>query len=117
MRWPWQKRRVHRELFLVSEKLPEALRELGMALGIRFSEAEIDRVLRDAGTNQVNAKSYQFFHADGVDVKGIVDEYEPETIWIEVEGTRRAVTLYRQFIDSGFFIESVRCTWLQPDQR
>jgi hypothetical protein len=45
--------------------------------------------LDDAEADQVSAKHYVFLQRRGMTVSGDVDDYEPETIRISVQGHRR----------------------------
>jgi hypothetical protein len=79
---------VAEELPPVDLQLRFALFGLECALGVPFAGAECERVFRDAAEDQVSAKRYTFFESPHLIVSGRADEYEPESVWIRVEGSR-----------------------------
>ncbi len=65
--------------------------------------AECERVFRDATDDQVSAKRYSFFASSRLAVTGRVDEYEPESVWLRVEGDRGVGEVLRRVAaDSEF---------------
>jgi hypothetical protein len=79
---------VAEELLPVDLRLRFALFGLECALGVSFAGAECERVFRDAAEDQVSAKRYTFFESPCLIVSGRVDEHEPESVWVRVEGGR-----------------------------
>ena len=88
-----------RELFLIGPTFRAVLKSLEEALGVRFLEVELERVVADAEADQVSPKHYVFFRSPGLSVSGIVDEYEPETVWIEVTGTHRYEQAFQSVVN------------------
>lgn len=94
---------VAEEQLPIDLRLRFALFGLECVLGVSFSGAECERVFRDAKGDQVSAKRYTFFTSPRLAVTGRVDEYEPESIWIRVEGGKgNSEILRRVAADSEF---------------
>ncbi len=74
------------DLFIIGDKLKFFLQRLAADLDVPFSTAEIDRVFKDEETDQISEKSYCFYSSKRLGVTGVVDDHEPETIWIQVRG-------------------------------
>ena len=55
-------------------------------LNVEFYVAECERAFSDAETNKISAKHYTFYNDRHVTITGQVDDYEPESIWIIVNG-------------------------------
>ena len=77
---------VEELLMPIDLRLRFALFGLECALGVFFPLPEVDRVFRDAVLDQISAKEYEFFQSPRLRVSGRVDEYEPETFRLRVEG-------------------------------
>jgi len=77
-----------RYLALIDGSLRFALFGLECALSVEFSVTEVERVFRDSKADQVSAKEYVLCESGNLRVSGLVDAYEPESIWIHVEGSR-----------------------------
>ncbi len=77
------------ELLDINERLRQCLSNLELLLGVRFDPSEIERVFSDSIADQVREKRYCFFESPRIQVRGRVDDYEPETIWLSVSVTRR----------------------------
>jgi hypothetical protein len=75
-----------KELANIDEGLRFALFGLECALGVEFSVREVERVFRDVRNDQVARREYRFFDGNHLRVTGVVEEYEPESIWLDVEG-------------------------------
>ena len=75
-----------KHLATIDPRLRFALFGLECALGVEFVVREVERIFHDAEADQVSAKEYQLFERNGSRVTGRVDECEPESIWIHVEG-------------------------------
>lgn len=86
---------VARTLVPIDLRLRFALFGLECALGVPFSGAECERVFEESTSDSISAKSYVFFESATLSVFGRVDEYEPETIWIEVSAPRASELLTR----------------------
>lgn len=76
-------------------------------LGVSFDGSECERVFRDAVADQVSAKRYSFFDLPRLSVTGRVDEYEPESVWIRVDGAHGARALLRRVVE-GAEVQSFR---------
>ena len=63
-------------------------------LRVKFKEEEVERIFVDAeadseGGMDISEKNYLLYGDGKLVVRGEVDEYEPETIWLIIEGARR----------------------------
>jgi len=96
---------VAEELLTIDLRLQFALFGLECALGVSFAGAERVRVFRDAAEDQVSAKRYTFFESPRLNVTGRVDEYEPESIWLRVEGGRGCGEALRRVAEGSKFAE------------
>lgn len=76
------------ELLDVNERLRQCLSKLELLLGVPLDPSEIERVFSDSIADQVSEKHYCFFASPRIQVRGRVDDYEPETIWLSVSVTR-----------------------------
>ena len=74
---------------------------LECALGVALSAAEAERAFREAVEDQVSAKDYNFHQSRNLSITGRVDEYEPETIRLRVEGPRRMAALLRTVVEAA----------------
>ena len=79
---------VAESLMPIDVRLRLALFGLECALGVPLSAPEAERVFRDCEGDRVSAKEYEFHQSRRLRVSGRVDEYEPETIRLRVEGDR-----------------------------
>lgn len=89
------------ELFAIDDGLRRHLHAFEQLLSVSFSTDEVDRVFKDANEDQVSQKSYSFHESTSLSVAGLVDDYEPETIWIRVRGTRAHERSLKGYIDSA----------------
>jgi len=94
---------VAEELLIIDMRLRFALFGLECALGVSFAGAECERAFRDAAEDQVSAKRYTFFESPRLSVTGRVDEYEPESMWVQVQGGRGSRDLLRRVIEGAEF--------------
>ena len=92
---------VAEELLHIDMSLRFALFGLECALGVSFSGAESERVFRDTNKDHVSAKQYAFFESPWLSVTGRVDEYEPESLWVRVEGCRGGRELLRRIVEGA----------------
>jgi len=74
---------------------------LECALGVSFAGSECERVFRDAAEDQVSPKRYTFFESPSLRVTGRVEEYEPETVWLQVRSERRSGKLLRRIAEGA----------------
>lgn len=72
------------ELLDIAEQLRTCLSKLELLLDVQFDSSEIERVFSDSIADQTSQKQYCFFESRRMQVKGAVDDYEPETIWLSV---------------------------------
>ncbi len=93
------------EVLVIDNRLRYTLFGLECALGISFSTAECERVFHDATCDQVFAKNYVFFASSKHAVTGRVDEYEPDSIWIQLKGIPGSAELLRRVIDGAKFLD------------
>ncbi len=73
---------------------------LECVMGRNLSAPEVERVFREAAGDQVSCKTYQFLQSHRLSITGRVDESEPETLWLRVEGPAALVK------SVGFLLES-----------
>ena len=93
---------VAEEHMTIDNRLRFAFFGLEIALNVFFSGAECERVFRDAEADTVSAKQYEFFRSQRLAVTGRVDAYEPEEIWIRIEGRGGGEVLRRVFDGAEF---------------
>ena len=98
---------VAEELLVIDHRLRFALFGLECAFAVTFAGAECDRVFRDAALDQVTAKRYKFFESPQLSITGRVDEYEPESVWIRVEGSRGIGEVLRR-VAEGAELQALR---------
>lgn len=79
--------KIVKHLAVIDGGLRFALFGLECALGVEFSVTEVERVFRDMQVNQVSEKEYRFWDRGKLRVTGLVGDYEPESIWIHIEGS------------------------------
>jgi hypothetical protein len=75
-----------RHLATIDARLRFALFGLECSLVVEFVVTDVERIFHDAVADPVSAKEYHLFERNGTRVTGHVDEYEPEGIWIRIEG-------------------------------
>jgi hypothetical protein len=88
------------KLFIIGETLRPFLESLQEALDVRFSNGEVERLFAESEADRVSAKRYAFFHSAKLSVLGLVDKYEPETVWIQVEGICHHETAFQNVVDN-----------------
>jgi hypothetical protein len=94
------------DLFIITNSLRETLHSIGKELGVAFAEQEIARLLAESVSDLVSAKSYCFFRSPVLTVSGIVDEYEPETVWIQVEGNDTGTRAFQSYLEDRRLLRS-----------
>ena len=86
---------MYKTLLNIDSELNVFIREIENHFSIKVDKKIIDKIYQDFKNDQVNEKEYVIFkRPDRIlkkqfVIKGIVDEYEPETIWIELENLRK----------------------------
>ena len=76
-------------LVIIGAEFRFAIAEIARVLRCSIAQSEIERVFSDKQNDQVSVKYYEFLSSSCVRVTGKVDEYEPGTIWLCVQGHRR----------------------------
>ncbi len=94
---------IAEELLTVDLRLRFALFGLECAFGVSFAGAECERVFGDATADQVSAKRYTFFTSPHLSVTGQVDDFEPDTIRVRVEGKRGCGAILRRVVQASEF--------------
>lgn len=94
---------IAEELLTIDLGLRFALFGLECALDVSFDGAECERVFLDAANNQVSSKHYRFFSSSRLTVNGQVDDYEPESIRLRVEGQRGCGEILRRITQNSTF--------------
>ena len=71
----------------IDSELLDYLNEVERYFSIKIDDKLINKILDDSQTDQVTEKKYQIFDSgkSRITIDAIVDEYEPETIWIEMK--------------------------------
>jgi hypothetical protein len=81
-----------RTLISIDTELNDALALIERYFSITVDKSLIEKIINDAKDNQVAEKIYSIGTLDRglrrakVNIRGKVDEYEPETIWIDLDG-------------------------------
>jgi len=97
------------KLLIIDLKLRLALYGLECALGVSFDVVQCERIFHDAANNQVDVKQYVLYNSSTLIVSGRVDDYEPESIWLHVEGvTGIADTVHRVLEGAEFHLIRLR---------
>ena len=80
-----------KRLITISPTIRTLFKTIQTIINIHIQPEIIDQILTDCESNQVNEKFYQLSgQKDKVNLIGIVDEYEPETIWMRFENINRS---------------------------
>ena len=95
-------------LFIINKELRTTLQEMQAFLGVAFNQAEVKRIFSDAENDQVSYKTYILYKdshllfGDWL-VEGIVEEYEPETIILQIKGRSSKRKKFEAFlIEHGY---------------
>ena len=72
-------------------------------LDVELYVAECERAFSDAETDKNSPKQYTFYNDRHVTVTGQVDDYEPESIWIIVNGPTIDLTKLNEQAHSEMF--------------
>ncbi len=96
---------VDEEVVPIDHGLRFVLLGLECAFGVSFAAAECERVFRDAESDQVSAKQYEFYSSPSLSISGRVDEYEPEEIWISAKGARNCDEVLKRVVEAARFAE------------
>jgi hypothetical protein len=84
-----------RKLFNIEDELPSALGKVSEVFSIEISDEVLRKMHSDSVEDQVNEKRYDIVTVSrklrkDFMVTGVVDEYEPETIWLEFSGLTKS---------------------------
>ncbi|RYU83204.1 hypothetical protein [Hymenobacter persicinus] len=79
------------KLLFIDDQLRATFSELQLLFKVTFDQTEISRLFLDAENDQVSLKTYLFYKSSrwpfwNWSVTGTVDEYEPETAWLTIQG-------------------------------
>jgi hypothetical protein len=88
-------------LITIDSKLVDFLSKVEKYLNITLDKAIVNKILTEAKDDQVTEKNYSVFETKGLSIHGIVDEYEPETVWIEIKNIKSADVKYFEDLDSS----------------
>ena len=87
------------DLFVIGDKMRTFLQRLSADLTVALLPNEIDQVFKDEQADQVFQKFYNFYVSKSLRITGVVGEYEPETIWIQVQGKSSQEKAFRRLTD------------------
>ena len=76
------------EAILISDRLRYILFALQCIFQIHFDRKVIDQVFEDSENDITNSKSYTFWIDSKLEIKGFVEDYEPEMIWLTVNSRK-----------------------------
>jgi hypothetical protein len=83
-----------RTLINIDANLRDIFREIEQYFSIKLDKALIEKIFKDAEGDQVTEKGYLIFQEQKkiigtqLTIRGTVDDYEPETIWIEIRNIK-----------------------------
>ena len=89
-----------RTVIEIGTKLRDFVRVIEERFPLTVDRGTIDKIFADADNDQVTQKEYSITSLDRgrgkerIQIKGTVEEYEPETIWIDIEGLSMDETKY-----------------------
>lgn len=92
---------VAREFVLIDDRLRFVFFGLECALDVMLYPQETERVFRNCRDDQVSAKGYSFYESRRLRVLGQVDEYEHETLILQIEGHHDGERLLQRVIDGA----------------
>jgi hypothetical protein len=78
----------------IGSELRDIVSEIERYFVISLDKELIERIFRDSEEDQVNEKQYLIFEGEKkipigqMTIQGKVEEFEPETIWIEIKNIR-----------------------------
>jgi hypothetical protein len=73
-----------KKLIPIDSKMSAFLHEVARRHGLLIDEKILESVLSDSQEDMVNEKEYMIAHSRKWALRGKVDGYEPETIWMEL---------------------------------
>lgn len=82
---------------------------LECAACVALSAPEAERAFREAIEDRVSAKDYVFHNSRDLSITGRVEEYEPEMIWVRVEGRREIAASLPGIVEAaGYHVARLR---------
>lgn len=92
-----------KRLITLSPAIRTLLGTIQTFIKIHIQPEIVDQILTDYESNQVNEKVYQLGgQMDKVYLIGIVDEYEPETIWMRFENISNSTKTKLKYIFDNY---------------
>jgi len=73
---------------MIDEGFRSALPALQDAAGVTFSKDEVQRVFADHDSRQRKASRYVLYRCDGMSLAGVVEEIDPNSIWVTVRAAQ-----------------------------
>ena len=89
------------ELVTIDSQLRLVLFGLECAYNANISDVELERVFRDAEKDAQSSKNYVFHSSPKLSITGTVQEYEPESIWIKLEGELAKEETLKRIIEAA----------------
>jgi hypothetical protein len=96
-----------RTLLNIDSNLRYIIGEIEQYFSIKLDKDIIAKIFKDAEDDQVTEKEYLIAQAEKkflgtqLTILGTVDEYEPETIWIEIQNIKQKDVKYFEEMISG----------------
>jgi len=76
-------------LININSELRGLVAEIKKYFSLDIDSGLIEKIVQDSETDQVTEKNYKIFEAKSQPtILATVDEYEPETIWIEIKNIK-----------------------------
>lgn len=85
-----------KKLIDIDSELRDYLKEIERHFSIKIDDKLIEKIFDDSQADQVTEKKYEVFDSkpsllkSRLTINATVDEYEPETIWIEIKNVKKA---------------------------
>ena len=79
----------------IDSELNGFIKEIEKYYAIKIAQQIINQIITDSQENQVDEKNYDIFKGENrllkksIVIVGRVDEFEPETIWIEINNIKK----------------------------
>jgi|LakMenE18May11ns_1017448.scaffolds.fasta_scaffold8568756_1 hypothetical protein len=78
-----------RTLINIDTELSGLIAEIKRYFSLDIDDGLVERIVQDSKTDNVNEKHYKIFEEKSrPTILATVDEYEPETIWIEIKNIK-----------------------------
>jgi hypothetical protein len=76
-------------LINIDNELSGLISEIKRYFSVEIDDGLVGKIIQDSENNQVTEKHYKIFEEKSrPTILATVDEYEPETIWIEIKNIR-----------------------------